>query len=245
MCYDRSRGFLEKRLNFSKTLGGIFSLLFLVLPVSYRHSHPGTWTLRQVLSRMDQSARTFRSLTAQVKRTKVTVVVNERSTASGTIYVERDGKMRLNILQPDPRTVLRLRDHLYVYNPLLHQVEEYDLAKHREMVDQFLLLGFGTPTRALEKAYQISFGGEQTVDNRKTILLNLTPKAQAIRNQISQIQLWVDESNWLPFRQKFQEAGTPDYFVIHFSDIVRNANLNKSLFKPNWPKGTQKIKPGS
>ncbi|HVB97863.1 MAG TPA: outer-membrane lipoprotein carrier protein LolA [Candidatus Dormibacteraeota bacterium] len=232
-------------MNFSRTWGGIFSLLILVLPVSHRRSGQSAWTLPQVLNRMDQSARSFRTLTAQVQRTKVTVVVNDHSTETGAIYVERDGKMRLNIVQPDPRTVLRLGDRLYLYNPLLHQVEEYDLSKHREVVEQFLLLGFGTPTRELERAYEIRFGGEQTIDNRKTILLNLTPKSQAIRNQISQIQLWVDESNWLPFKQRFQETGTPDYFVIRYSDIVRNANLKRALFRPNWPKGTQKIKPGS
>jgi outer membrane lipoprotein-sorting protein len=233
----------EKRLNFSRKFGGIFSLLFLLLPIPQSRPAKNTWTLKQILDRMDQSARSFRTLSAQVERTKVTVVVNDRSTESGMIYVERDGKMRLNVLKPDARTVLRLGDDLYVYNPLMEQVEQYNLSKHREMVDQFLLLGFGTPTHELEKAYRISLGGEQTLDNRKTILLNLSPKSDAVRNQISQIQLWIDELNWLPVEQKFQEAGTPDYFTIRYSGIVRNAKMNDSLFKPHWPKGTQKIKP--
>lgn len=224
-------------------LGWIFATFFLLLPIPQARSAQTAWTLRQVLERMDQSARSFRTLSAHVARTKVTVVVNEHSTESGTIYVERDGRMRLNMAEPAPRTVLRVGDSLYVYNPLIHQVEEYNLAKHREMVDQFLLLGFGTRSRQLEKAYRIGFGGERILDDRKTILLNLTPRSKAVRNQISQIQLWVDESNWLPIKQKFQEAGTPDYFIIRYFDIVRNANLKKSLFKPDWPKGTKKIKP--
>lgn len=192
---------------------------------------------------MDRAAHSFRTLTAQVERTKVTVVVDDRSTQTGTIYVDRDGRMRLDVKKPAPRTVLRRGDRLYVYNPLIKQVDEYDLAKHREMVDQFLLLGFGTPTHELEKAYLIGFGGERTLDNRKTILLNLTPKSDAVRNQISEIQLWIDESNWFPIRQKFQEAGTADYFTISYSHIVLNANLKSSIFRPDWPKGTHKIKP--
>jgi outer membrane lipoprotein-sorting protein len=228
-----------------RTFTALISLLFLVSPAIQARSPQTTWTLPQVLSRLDQSARSFRSLSAHVERTKVTVVVNDRSTESGTIYVERDGKMRLNLDQPDQRTILRHDDSLFVYSPMMHQVQEYDLAKHREMVDQFLLLGFGTPGHELEKAYLISLGGEQTLDDRKTVLLDLTPKSEAVRNQISEIQLWIDESSWLPVKQKFQEAGTPDYFTIRYSDIVRNVNLKKSLFKPEWPRGTQKIKPQS
>jgi outer membrane lipoprotein-sorting protein len=232
-------------LSFSKKLGVLAGFLFLLSPLAQARPAQTSWTLPQILRHLDQAARTFRTLSAHVERTKVTVVVNDRSTESGTIYVERDGKMRLNVVQPDPRTVLRLGNNLYVYNPLISQVAEYDLSKHREMVDQFLLLGFGTPAHELENAYLISYGGEQTIDNRRTVLLNLTPKSDAVRNQISQIQLWIDESNWLPFRQKFQETGTPDYFTIRYSDIVRNANLKNSLFQPDWPKKTQKIKPGS
>lgn len=202
-----------------------------------------TWNVHQVLHQLDYEARTFRTLTAQVERTKVTVVVNDRSTESGMIYVRRDGKMRLNLLKPDPRTILRTGDDLYVFNPLIHQVEEYDLAKHRELVDQFLLLGFGTSAHDLKKAYHMSLVGEQSLDDRKTLVLNLKPKSKKVLNQIAKIRLWIDESSWLPVQQKFFEAGTKDYFIIRYKNIVRNARLDSSLFKPHWPKGTRKIKP--
>jgi outer membrane lipoprotein-sorting protein len=196
-----------------------------------------------VLQQLNYEARTFRTLTARVARTKVTVVVNDRSTESGMIYVRRDGRMRLNLTQPDPRTILRNGDTLYVYNPLIRQVMEYSLARHRELVDQFLLLGFGTSAKELEKAYQIKLEGQQTLGNRKTLLLELTPKSKQVRRQISRILLWIEESSWLPVKQKFLETGTRDYFTIRYTNIVRNANLRSSLFKPHWPKGTKKIKP--
>jgi outer membrane lipoprotein-sorting protein len=226
-----------------RNVPGLICLLFLVSAVGQARRQRNSWNLDQVLHQLDYEARTFRTLTAQVERTKVTVVVNDRSTESGMIYVRRDGKMRLNMLKPDPRTILRTGDDLFVYNPLIHQVQEYSLAKHREMVDQFLLLGFGTSSHELEKAYQISLVGEQSLDDRKTLVLDLTPKSQQMLNQIAKIRLWVDESSWLPVQQKFFEAGTQDYFIIRYKNIVRNANLHSSLFKPHWPKGTRKIKP--
>jgi outer membrane lipoprotein-sorting protein len=234
----------SNRLNLHKRhIFALICLLFLVSAVGQARRQRGTWNLHQVLNQLDYEARTFRTLSAQVERTKVTVVVNDRSTESGMIYVRRDGKMRLNLQRPDPRTILRTGDNLYVFNPLIHQVVEYDLAKHREMVDQFLLLGFGTSAHELEKAYHISLVGDQSLDDRKTLVLDLTPKSKRVLNQIAKIRLWVDESSWLPVQQKFFEAGTQDYFIISYKNIVRNARLDSSLFKPHWPKGTRKIKP--
>lgn len=203
----------------------------------------GTWTLEGVLDQLDGQARTFHSLTAAVERTKVTVVVNDRSVESGEIYVRRDEKMRLELTQPAPRTILRNGDNLYVFNPRIRQVQEYNLAQHRELVDQFLLLGFGTPGRELEEGYLMTLLGEETLDHSKVVWLELTPKSEKVRAQISKIQLWVDESTWLPIQQKFFETGTQDYFVIRYSNIVRNAKVPGARFKPHWPKGTTKIKP--
>ena len=59
----------------------------------------------------------------------MTVVVNDKSTESGQIFVRRDGKMRIELTQPDPRTILRDGDNFYIYNPKIHRVEEYNLGK--------------------------------------------------------------------------------------------------------------------
>src|SRR6267142_2691557 len=102
-------------------------------------------TLESVLKQLDIQAGDFHSLTADLERTKVTVVVNDKSTESGKIFVRRDDKMRIELTQPDPRTILRDGNDFYIYNPKIHRVEEYNLGKKKSLVDQFLLLGFGTP----------------------------------------------------------------------------------------------------
>lgn len=207
----------------------------------------GTWTLETVLRQLDSQAKGFHSLTADVERTKVTVVVNDKSTESGQLYVHGDkthgDKMRLDLTKPAPRTILRNGDNLYVYTPGLKRVEEYDLGKNRALVDEFLLLGFGTPGKELEKSYLLTLLGEEKIDNQKAVLLELTPKSEKVRDQIAKIHLWLDESSWLPVQQKFFETGTQDYFIIHYSNIVRNPKIHESRFKPHWPKGTQKIRP--
>jgi outer membrane lipoprotein-sorting protein len=151
--------------------------------------------------------------------------------------------MRIELTSPSPRTILRNDETLWVYTPGLKRVEEYDLSQHRAVVDQFLRLGFGTPGKELEKGYVITLQGEPTLDNKKVVQLELTPKSEEVRNQISKIQLWIDESSWLPVQQEFFETGSQDYFVIRYANIVRNAKIHDSRFKPHWPHGTQKLKP--
>ena len=81
------------------------------------------------------------------------------------------------------------------------------------------------------------------MDGRKTLLLELTPKSDEMRSQISKVQVWIDESSWLPAQQKFLEAGSGDYLLIRYSDIKKNLKIDDSRFKPDWPKNATKIKP--
>ena len=216
-----------------------------IVPAGAQVSAPqqSNWTLEAVLKQVDTQAGEFRSLTADLERTKVTVVVNDKSTESGQIFVRRDDKMRIELTQPDPRTILRDGDDFYIYNPKIHRVEGYNLGKKKSLVDQFLLLGFGTSGAELKKGYLVTLQDEETLDNRKVVLLELTPKSDEVRNQLSKIQLWIDESTFLPAQQKFYETGSGDYFIIRYRNMARNVRIADSQFKPHWPHGTTRVKP--
>jgi outer membrane lipoprotein-sorting protein len=236
----------EIRLNWKQafsTLG--LATLALALTFSSRPASGqarGPISLEGVLRELDSASKNFHSLSADMERTKVTVVVNDKSTETGSILVHGD-KMLLDLKPPDARTILRTGDSLYIYTPGLKRVEEYNLAQHRALVDQYLLLGFGTSGHELQKSYLVTLLGEPMLGDKKTAELELTPKSQDARSQISKIQIWLDESSWLPVQQQFNEAGSGDYFVILYTKMVRNPQISDSQFKPHWPKGTQTVKP--
>ena len=204
---------------------------------------PGQATTENVLAMMDKSAADFRSLTAELENTKYTDVVKDSSTETGQIFVRRDQKMRIEILKPDPRTILRSGDSLFVYTPKIKRVEEYDLGKNRAMVDQYVLLGFGTKSQNMLKSYDVKLIGEEQLDGKKTFLLELTPKSDEVRRQITKIQMWIDESSWLPIQQKFFETGSGDYIQFHYSNVMKNLKIPDSRFKQDWPKDVNRVKP--
>jgi outer membrane lipoprotein-sorting protein len=196
-----------------------------------------------VLAMMDKSAADFKSLTADLDNTKYTDVVKDSSTETGHILVRKDQKMRIEIVKPDPRTILRTGDALFVYTPKIKRVEEYDLGKNRAMVDQYVLLGFGTKTQNMQKSYDVKLLGEEQLDGKKTFLLELTPKSDDVRRQITKIQMWIDASSWLPIQQKFFETGGGDYIQFHYSNVMKNLKISDSRFKPDWPKDANRVKP--
>lgn len=236
-----------KKINLRALRFIVFALLMAMCPVSVRvatatqtESH---WTVQGVLKQLDHSAKGFLSMKADIERTKVTVVVNDKSTESGLIFVRRDEKMRIEFLQPDPRTLLRVGNQVFLYNPRIKRVEEYDLGKHQAEVDQFLLLGFGTPGSELEKGYKVVLIGEEELDKRQVLKLELTPKSDNVRKQVTKIDIWIDETTWLPAQQQFFEAGSDDYLLIHYTNVQRNAVISDNEFKPHWPKGVTRVKP--
>ncbi len=219
-----------------------FAFVGCALHASQNSAH---WTTDSVLGRMDKSAADFRSLTADIEQNKYTDVVKDTSTETGQIFVRRDQKMRIELTKPDPKTILRTGDSLFIYTPKIKRVEEYNLGKHRAIIDQYMRLGFGTKSQDLRKSYEINLVGEEDIDHRKTLLLELTPKSEEIRKQITKIQMWVDESSWLPIQQKFFEASGGDYFLVKYSNMVKNLKINDAKFKQDWPKEANRVKPRS
>ena len=192
---------------------------------------------------MDKSAKDFRSLTADIEHVKYTEVVKDTSTESGQIFVRHDQKMRIEITKPDPRTILRTGDSLFLYNPKINRVEEYDLGKNRALIDQYVRLGFGTKSEDLKKSYEVAVTGEEDLDRKRAVVLELTPKSERVRAQIAKIQMWIDEASWLPIQQKFFEAGSGDYILFHYSNMMKNLKISDSRFKQDWPKNAEKVKP--
>ncbi len=200
------------------------------------------WTLDEVLKALDRESRSFQSLTANIERTKVTVVVNDTSTETGHVWMRRDNKMRIELAPPDARTVLVTGNTLYLHNPGLKRVEEFDLGKHRTQLDKFLFLGFGTSAGDLKGDYIITLQGESALDQRKVLLLELTPKKDEVRTHFSRIHLWIDLATWVPMQQRLVETGSGDHTTIRYTNVQRNASIPDARFRPNWPRETTKIK---
>jgi outer membrane lipoprotein-sorting protein len=206
----------------------------------------GKLTIEYVMTMMDHSAENFNSLTAAIEHIKYTAVVKDTSTETGEIFVRKDQKVRIDFQSPDPRTIIRNGDNLYIYTPKINRVEEYNIGKNRAVADQYLALGFGRRADDLRKNFSITLVGEEDLDGHKAALIELVPHSEEMSKQVSKIQMWVDEASWMPVQQKFFEAGSDDYVISRYTKVLKNLKLGDGKFKPDWPKkGTKVEKPNS
>lgn len=222
---------------------GVFCVLKPCVVRAQADAQNGTRpALESVLGMMDRAANDFRSLSADIERLKYTEVVKDTSTESGQIFVRRDQKLRIDFTRPDARTILRTGDSLFIYNPKINRVEEYNLGKNRALVDQYMLLGFGTKSQNMQKSYDLKLNGDEEIDHHKTYVLEMTPKSEEMRSQITKIQMWIDSSSWLPIQQKFFESGSGDYLLVKYTKMMKNLKIGDSRFKPDWPKDATRVK---
>lgn len=206
----------------------------------------GAATTEDVLSRMDAASTSFKSATADIKRVTHTAVLNDNAEESGAFSVlrtkGRDVRMLINFTKPDPKSVAFADKKAQIFYPKLNQVELYDLGKYGKLVDQFLLLGFGTPGRDLASSYNIKMMGEETVAGKKTLKLELIPKSKEAREQLTKVELWLSENADFPVQQKFYQP-SGDYIFITYSDVKLNAPLTQDALALKMPKDVKKVTP--
>ena len=225
-----------------KPLRCVLLLAALVLAVPPAMVDP----LEEVLSKMDAAALRFRGLTAQLSYTKVTLVVDDRSTESGAIYFKKDKggkgfKVLIEFTQPEAKTVLFRDNKGWIYHPKIAQIEEYDLGKNRERLEQFVLLGFGAPGHDLLNAYAVTLVGDVHLAGAATVKLELTPKGSMARH-LRKVELWLARDTWQPVQQQFTEP-TGDYLVAHYADVKDAPSLPDSRFQIKTSGRVKKVRP--
>jgi len=201
-------------------------------------------TIDDVLSRLDSAAPEFTGMTANLSRVTYTKVLDEQTTESGTIALKKQPsgiQVLITLDKPDQKIVSFRGRKAEIYYPKLKTVEEWDLGKHSGLIDQFLLVGFGTG-KALKSAYNLKYVGDETIAGQKTHKLELTPQAADVKDKLRRVDLWVSENGAYPVQQRFiQPSG--DYYLVTYSAVKLNPALTDEALKLQLPKGVKRTHP--
>src|SRR5579862_3038235 len=203
----------------------------------------GKTDLTQILAQMNVASKKLKTVSANLDYTKVTVLVDDKSTESGQLFFRR-GKtteIRINFEKPENQIIIFKKNNGEIYLPKINQVQEYDLTQKSDLLQQFLLLGFGTDTGELKKSYDVKYVQEEDMEGDTTVQLELTPRRENVSAQISKIQIWISEESWLPTQQKFFQTGG-DYLIAHYSGVKVNRMLPGTMFELNAPENAKRVK---
>lgn len=217
------------------------ALLLLSVAAGLASAEP----LDQVLARMDKEAAIFRQMTAKFTRTDFTAVLNDTRQESGVMWMRKSGKkleMRGEFTGQDARSFGFRDSKGQLFYPKINTVQIYDLGRQRSLLDQFLLLGFGSSGSEIARNYSIKVAGEEAVGGRRTTRIELVPKSQQVMDQIQKVYLWIPDNAGHPVQQQFMQPGG-NYNKVVYSDIQINPNLPDSDFQLNLPPGVKKEYP--
>jgi outer membrane lipoprotein-sorting protein len=191
---------------------------------------------------MNDAAKHLKTVKANLDYTTVTVLVNDRETETGQFFFSnpKNPEILINFTNPDPKTFLYRRNEAEIYYPKLNRIEQYNVQGQSGLIQQFMLLGFGTDANALKSNYGITMLDEEDLQGESTIVLLLIPKQPEVKSQLTKVQLWVSEDSWLPAQQQLFEPDG-DYLIVHYSDVKVNRPLPGSTFQIN-AKGAQRVK---
>jgi outer membrane lipoprotein-sorting protein len=226
------------------TLSILCSLAIFAPAIPVRAQGKENPELQKIYRQMETVGKNLHTFYAKISEKKYTAILKEFDTPkTGDFYLARakDGStmMRRDISSP-AREILTLKGEVAtVYQPKIKQARIANLGKHTDKAAEFLAFGIGRPPADLQKNYDISYIGDESVGGSPCAMLSLKPKDPKMAAYYSLIVMWVQKSSGIPLQYKLQEAGTNDYLLETFSDEKLNINIPESKFEPNLPKDVE------
>ena len=191
-------------------------------------------SLEQVLRSMDENAAKFRTAQADFTWTPYNSVINDTETPDkGKIYFRRVGKsieMAAQSSPPAARQIVFTGGKVQVYQPKTGVLDVYDTQTHKDEVETFLVLGFGSSGEDLKKSFDVKYLGEEKIGSVQTAKLELTPLAENVKKSFPRIDLWIDPQRGLSLRQQLFQTGG-DYRLADYSNIRVNQKVPDGVFK--------------
>ena len=227
---------------FLRTIGLIWITLLSSIGTAQR---PDAATLDSVLQKMDTAAASFQTTQADFVWDQYQRVVDETDTQKGTVYYRRSGKeieMMADIKEPEQKFLLYKDGKLQVYQPKIEQVIQYTAGANHNEIESYLVLGFGGSGQDLKNSFDVTYQGEETVDNIVTGKLHLTPKSEKVRNYFTEAFLWIDLNRGISLQQKFMQS-QGDYRLAKYSAVKVNAKISNDVFRLKTTGKTKIVSP--
>lgn len=193
-------------------------------------------SVESILSRMDQSAPGFRGVEAKMVLVNYTAILGDTTTETGTLKMQRlkandvRAIIDFSALPENARIVGFQGKSLRIYYPNTKEVQEYAVGKNADVLNQFLLLGFGSSGKDLASNYVISAQGSETIAGKNTTKLQLIPKDPELKGKLSEVHLWIPGDATYPLQQRFSESkASGNYRLVTYTNVQLNPTMTGPL----------------
>ena len=200
------------------------------------------WTLDSTLKQVSRQAEDFDTALADIEARWTDdngFITRERT---GRMYINDKGEIRFAEFETGEHVILVKKNEVQDYDPTRALVERYSLSKHKDRLEPYVRLGFSSTGKDLKDDFLVTLLGEDQIEDRRVVGLELTPKKERVREVVANLRIWIDQASWMPVRHEIVHVSTGSTLTLTYRGMARNLKLNNELFKDRWPKGTQKIR---
>jgi outer membrane lipoprotein carrier protein len=181
-----------------------------------------------------RSVRTVRATFDQFVANSLT---GTNASATGDYQQQRPGKLAVRFRNPDGDQIIADGVFVWVYLPSSAPGQVVKRAQGREgtgtvdLTSEFL-------DAPLEK-YDLSDGGQESLEGRATRVVRLTPKA-GVPAQFTSARVWIDDEDALIRQFEVREASGVTRRV-HISSLSINTPIDEAAFRFTVPKGVRVV----
>ncbi len=181
--------------------------------------------LQATLAKLDAASAHFTSAEASVTREAYTALIKDTDTQKGSLYVIRskDGKSQIG-LRTDGQgaRIVEYKDGIVRdYNPATNCYNTIN----KPGIDTYLSLGFGGSGKELAKSWDITDLGPETLAGVKAEKLDLVPKDQGLRQNVTHVTVWIDLDRDVTLKLIFFSP-SGDTNTATYSDIRLNKQVD-------------------
>jgi outer membrane lipoprotein-sorting protein len=240
-----------QEFDFMKRLRTLFVAALALTAAGSSYAQVASPQLTYVLKQLDTASANFHRATADFQWDNYVRVVHDTTTQKGSIYFERDkGATDMGAILVDPNAgpkskpikVIQYQDGTFqMFDPGVDQITVFHEAGNQAAIESFLTLGFGGSGKDLDRAWNITDLGPETLNDSgqpiKVEKLDLVGKDADARKNFTHITIWVDPARAVSLKQIFYTP-SGDYRTATYSAIKVNGNVHKDKFEIKKDKNT-------
>jgi outer membrane lipoprotein-sorting protein len=187
--------------------------------------------VQAILTKLDAASARFTSAQADFEKDLYNAVVKDTDKQEGKVYFKREaGNTQFGmVLQGANARIAEYKNGtIRDYNPATKCYDNYQASPGK--IESFLTLGFGGSGRDLAKAWTITDLGPEIMDGVKTEKLDLYPKDDGVKANLTHVVLWIDLDRDVSLKQVFYTT-SGDTQTAHYSNIRLNQKVDTKPFE--------------
>ncbi|MBN1867519.1 outer membrane lipoprotein carrier protein LolA [Candidatus Sumerlaeota bacterium] len=198
-----------------------------------------TRSARTLLGRIEARHGGLKTLRAEFDQILITELFGEEIASRGDLCLQPPDRLRCDYFEPDPATLLFVKDTMYVHIPKNESVDKFTYSTEREAQQHFrmVMLGFGVSSEEILKSYRVTTipnpWDDETSETAMEVL-DFEPLDPDLAKSFKDVVVGFDSETLLPRRVRLEEAGG-EVRTLTIRRIVLDDPIGTEKFEPSFP----------